>query len=212
MNVLRFSEFLHIDAYQCLELVTVVGTILAFFSSFFIAYRTADILLLEAGFLAVLLSSFGAIGMWLLRWLLFRLMFASGVVKLTSDCPAWWGLKCIPTPVAWYMHSLPGWFHSICVAAAFIIEIPMTFLFFVPLRLVRLVSFYSQVSLHIISVNTQDKAQTSMIFSRFPLTMVVSMLQRRTKRTAAQGLRLLISRHYVYTELFVSLLRCGQLM
>nr|CAH8849489.1 unnamed protein product [Trichobilharzia regenti] len=200
LNVLRFSEFLHIDAYQCLELVTVVGTILAFFSSFFIAYRTAptffvlwvlymsalkvgqpflwfqwDILLLEAGFLAVLLSSFGAvlslprsvasdkIGMWLLRWLLFRLMFASGVVKLTSDCPAWWGLKalhwhyqsqCIPTPVAWYMHSLPGWFHSICVAAAFIIEIPMTFLFFVPLRLVRLVSFYSQVLLQVMIILT----------------------------------------------------------
>ena len=30
--------------------------------------------------------------MWLLRWLLFRLMFASGVVKLTSRCPSWWGL------------------------------------------------------------------------------------------------------------------------
>ena len=29
---------------------------------------------------------------WLVRWLLFRLMFASGVVKLTSRCPAWWGL------------------------------------------------------------------------------------------------------------------------
>lgn len=29
---------------------------------------------------------------WLVRWLLFRLMFASGVVKLTSRCPTWWGL------------------------------------------------------------------------------------------------------------------------
>lgn len=30
--------------------------------------------------------------MWLVKWLLFRLMFASGIVKLTSQCPTWWGL------------------------------------------------------------------------------------------------------------------------
>lgn len=29
---------------------------------------------------------------WLVRWLFFRLMFSSGVVKLTSRCPTWWGL------------------------------------------------------------------------------------------------------------------------
>lgn len=33
-----------------------------------------------------------SITFWLVRWLLFRLMFASGVVKLTSRCPTWWGL------------------------------------------------------------------------------------------------------------------------
>ena len=32
---------------------------------------------------------------WLLRWLLFRLMFASGVVKLQSQCPTWWGLTAL---------------------------------------------------------------------------------------------------------------------
>ena len=59
-----------------------------------------DILLLEAGFLTILLAPLrsGASGshdglmMWLVRWLLFRLMFASGIVKLTSLCPTWWGL------------------------------------------------------------------------------------------------------------------------
>ena len=59
-----------------------------------------DILLLETGFLTILLAPLrsGASGshdglmMWLLRWLLFRLMFASGIVKLTSQCPTWWGL------------------------------------------------------------------------------------------------------------------------
>lgn len=33
--------------------------------------------------------------LWLVRWLLFRLMFASGVVKLTSQCPTWWGLTAL---------------------------------------------------------------------------------------------------------------------
>uniref|UniRef100_A0A094ZYU1 Lipase maturation factor n=1 Tax=Schistosoma haematobium TaxID=6185 RepID=A0A094ZYU1_SCHHA len=53
--------------------------------------------------------------------------------------------ECIPTPVAWYAHHLPGWIHSLCVAATFIIEIPLPLLFFVPFRTTRLVSFYSQV-------------------------------------------------------------------
>lgn len=68
-----------------------------------------DSLLLETGFLALLVAPLrqtrhhkqgGQAGasphedlpFWLVRWLLFRLMFASGVVKLTSRCPAWWGL------------------------------------------------------------------------------------------------------------------------
>ncbi|KAK2167802.1 hypothetical protein NP493_1259g00004 [Ridgeia piscesae] len=65
-----------------------------------------DILLLETGFLTLILAplnKFGfasrpvnhqhdAIGLWLVKWLTFRLMYASGVVKLTSGCPTWWGL------------------------------------------------------------------------------------------------------------------------
>lgn len=71
-----------------------------------------DSLLLETGFLAVLVaplrqpphhkqqpqgglagaSPHEGLPFWLVRWLLFRLMFASGVVKLTSRCPVWWGL------------------------------------------------------------------------------------------------------------------------
>ena len=30
--------------------------------------------------------------LWSVRWLYFRLMFSSGVVKLTSGCPTWWNL------------------------------------------------------------------------------------------------------------------------
>ena len=45
-----------------------------------------DALLLEAGFLSILLGSSPVI-IWLYRWLLFRLIFLSGVVKLASGDP-----------------------------------------------------------------------------------------------------------------------------
>lgn len=70
----------------------------------FYLFSFRDNLLLETGFLCVLVAPLtlirGSRGVrehdrvtfWLVRWLLFRLMFASGVVKLTSRCPTWWGL------------------------------------------------------------------------------------------------------------------------
>ncbi|CAH8498576.1 unnamed protein product [Schistosoma turkestanicum] len=170
-----------------------------------------DILLLESGFIAILLSSFGAvislprvaandkIGMWLLRWLLFRLMFASGVVKLTSECPAWWGLKalhwhyqsqCIPTPLAWYAHHLPGWFHSLCVVGTFIIEIPMPLLFFLPFRTTRLVSFYSQILLQLSIILTGNYN----FFNLLTIALCYSLLKdddfnsRRRRKWTMSGL------------------------
>ncbi len=93
-----------------------------------------DILLLEAGFLAIFLAPpvwwsrpgrdrpppTGAI--FLIRWLLFRLMFCSFVVKLASGDPTWRHLTALqfhyetqPLPpwTAWYMFRLPRWFHTI---------------------------------------------------------------------------------------------------
>ncbi|XP_006876451.1 PREDICTED: lipase maturation factor 2 [Chrysochloris asiatica] len=143
-------------------------------------YFQWDSLLLETGFLAMLVAPLrqppigkqgGPAGarphedlpFWLVRWLLFRLMFASGVVKLTSRCPAWWGLtaltyhyetQCLPTPAAWFAHHLPAWLHRLSVASTFLIEIAMPLLFFAPLRRLRLAAFYSQVLLQILIIIT----------------------------------------------------------
>ncbi|XP_003783130.1 lipase maturation factor 2 [Otolemur garnettii] len=146
-------------------------------------YFQWDSLLLETGFLAVLVaplrqslqgkqvlqggpaeaSPHEALPFWLVRWLLFRLMFASGVVKLTSRCPAWWGLtaltyhyetQCLPTPAAWLAHHLPVWLHKLSVVATFLIEIAMPPLFFAPIRGLRLAAFYSQVLLQVLIVIT----------------------------------------------------------
>lgn len=66
--------------------------------------------------------------LWLVKWLLFRLMFASGVVKLTYMDKTWWNLsalnwhyesQCIPTPVAWYFQKLPVWFHRLSVVMTY---------------------------------------------------------------------------------------------
>ncbi|NXL52144.1 LMF2 factor, partial [Podilymbus podiceps] len=135
-----------------------------------------DSLLLEAGFLAVLVAplrllkwrstawrAHDTVTFWLVRWLLFRLMFASGVVKLTSRCPTWWGLtaltyhyetQCIPTPAAWFAHQLPVWFQKFSVVATYIIEIAVPLLFFAPMRRLRLFAFYSQVLLQVLIILT----------------------------------------------------------
>ena len=43
--------------------------------------------------------------LWLVKWLLFRLMFASGVVKLTYMDKTWWNL----TALNWHYESQVRW-------------------------------------------------------------------------------------------------------
>ncbi|XP_041261521.1 lipase maturation factor 2 [Onychostruthus taczanowskii] len=139
-------------------------------------YFQWDSLLLEAGFLAVLVAPLrllrwgspawrphDAVTFWAVRWLLFRLMFASGVVKLSSRCPTWWGLtaltyhyesQCIPTPGAWLAHQLPVWLQKLSVVATYVIEVAVPVLFFAPLRRLRLFAFYCQVLLQVLIILT----------------------------------------------------------
>lgn len=136
-------------------------------------YFQWDNLLLETGFLCILVAPLtivrgsrsvrehDSVTFWLVRWLLFRLMFASGVVKLTSRCPTWWGLtaltyhyetQCIPTPLAWFAHQLPVWWQKLSVVGTFVIEIAVAPLFFSPLRRLRIGSFYLQILLQVLII------------------------------------------------------------
>lgn len=103
-----------------------------------------DLLLLEAGFLALLLSMAPKLGIWLLRWLLFRFMFLSGAVKLLSGDPTWASLSALsyhfqtqplPTPLAWYAHQFPPNVLVIATVVTFFIELVLPFLIFCPRRL-----------------------------------------------------------------------------
>jgi hypothetical protein len=121
-----------------------------------------DTLLLETGFLAIFLAPasltpWGARGravsllaLWAQRYLLFRLMFASGVVKLTAGDESWWPdltaltwhyeTQPLPAWTSWHVHHLPVWFHKAEVLGTFFVELVVPLLIFLG-RMPRLVAF-----------------------------------------------------------------------
>jgi lipase maturation factor/DCC1-like thiol-disulfide oxidoreductase len=115
-----------------------------------------DGLLLEALFIAFFLAPWG---IWprprtdrpasrgalrLTRWLLFRLLFASAAVKLTSGDPAWRDLTALsyhyetqPLPpwTAWHAHNLPLWIQRVSTGTTLLVEGLVPFLIFTPRRI-----------------------------------------------------------------------------
>ncbi len=136
-----------------------------------------DMLLLETGLLALFVAPWTLrprrattpeppwLGVWLLRWLLFRLMFASGVVKLLHDdpsLPTWHDLtalayhyetQCLPPWTAWYAHHLPLWWHRLSCALMFVIELAVPFLIFGP-RVARLAAAVVFVGFQLLIITT----------------------------------------------------------
>ena len=103
-----------------------------------------DALLLEAGLLAVFFRASPRFFRALSVWLLFRLMFSSGFVKLASLDPTWRNLTALrfhyqtqplPTVVGWYAHQLPAAIQKASAAAMFAVELAVPFFYFAPRRL-----------------------------------------------------------------------------
>ena len=101
-----------------------------------------DILLLETAFLTVF-AGYSRLIVWLYRWLLFRLMFLSGAVKLLSGDPTWRGFEAmsvhfqtqpIPTPLAWYANQIPPSFQQFSTGAVFFVELLIPLLILGPRR------------------------------------------------------------------------------
>jgi predicted DCC family thiol-disulfide oxidoreductase YuxK len=135
----------------------------------FLAFQW-DILLLETGFLAIFFAPWQllpglrrespppAIARWLLWWLLFRLVFESGVVKLSWNDPTWRDLTALtfhyetqplPTWIGWYAHQLPVWFQKFSCAGMFAVELGAPFLIFTPRRL-RFVGCGAMIGLQVL--------------------------------------------------------------
>ncbi len=148
-----------------LGFVPVISLVLLFVSylSLTIAGQTFfsfqwDILLLETGFLAIFFAPWqfrwkwsgkaaslavSGAGLFLLQFLLFKLMFMSGVVKLTSGDDCWANLTALdyhywsqplPTMFAWWADKTPQWIKEFSVAFCLFVEIIVPFFIWAPRR------------------------------------------------------------------------------
>ena len=142
----------------------------AFYLSLTIAGQTFlsfqwDVLLLEAGFLSIFLAPWrlwpreliflpgspptataapvSRAGLFLLKFLLFKLMLMSGMVKLTSGDDCWWNLTALdyhywsqplPTVFGWWADKSPEWFKHFSVAFCLGVEIIVPFFIWAPRR------------------------------------------------------------------------------
>jgi hypothetical protein len=83
------------------------------------------------------------VGFFLLKLLLFKLMFMSGVVKLSSQDESWWQLTALdyhywtqplPTVIGWWSDQHPEWFKKFSVAFCLVVEIIAPFFIWAPRR------------------------------------------------------------------------------
>src|SRR2546421_5080496 len=103
-----------------------------------------ETLLLEAGFLAIFLGAGPTIPAWplilLFRWLVFRVEFGAGLIKLRGD-RCWRDLTCLyyhhetqpmPNPLSWFFHNLPKPMHRMEVLGNFFAQLVVPFFLFTP--------------------------------------------------------------------------------
>ena len=122
-------------------------------------------LLLEAGFMAIFVaptrrpSQPSPIFIWLERWLLFRLLFASGMAKLMSGDPTWRNLTALHYHYETSADSFPLWrgmrtsfrfgFRSFRRGECFSLKSSYPFSFFLPRRF-RYFAFWVEVILQVL--------------------------------------------------------------
>ncbi|MHB8632215.1 MAG: lipase maturation factor family protein [Candidatus Limnocylindria bacterium] len=103
-----------------------------------------ETLLLEAGFLAIFLGpawTFAPLPLvYLVRWLVFRVEFGAGLIKLRGD-ECWRDLTCLyyhhetqpmPNPLSWYFHHLPRALHRLEVLGSHVAQLVVPWLLFAP--------------------------------------------------------------------------------
>lgn len=153
-----------------------------------------DALLLETGFIAILVSPWRRpavtsspgrffLRVLLVRWLLFRLMMESGFVKFSSGDPTWRELTALnfhfetqplPTWIGWFAHQLPEFLLKASTIGMFVIELLVPLLIFAPRRL-RLFSFFPLVGLQWIILLTGNYG----FFNLLTIVLCLSLLDDR---------------------------------
>jgi len=163
----------------------------------FLGYQW-DALLLEAGFLAIFLSPLGLtpgrrqpsrIVMFLFRWLLFRLMLLSGLVKLASGDVTWRRLSAmrfhyqtqpLPTWTSWYMQQQPVWFATFSTGLVLIIEIAAPMFIFATRRR-RIASLILLVTLQLLIAATGNYGFFNLLALVLCLTLVDDAAWRKLR-------------------------------
>ncbi len=121
-----------------------------------------DVLLSEAGAARHLCRYTPPVRVWLFRWLVFRLTFTSGLVKLQSGDAAWRNLTAmhyhfetqpLPNPVAWLVYQQPMWLAKAETAFTFAAELLAPLLFFAPRR-ARHIGAWITIALQLLILST----------------------------------------------------------
>ena len=212
------------------EIVPVISLIALFvlYLSLTIAGQTFlsfqwDILLLEAGFLAIFFAPwqlwrkrdreppFSRLGFFLLKLLLFKLMLMSGVVKLTSSDESWgwlgrswhWDLATaldyhywsqpLPTIFAWWMDQSAEWFKHFSVAFCLAVEIIVPFFIWTPRR-PRLIACGLLIFLQLVIALTGNYCFFNLLTIALCLLLIDDAVWRRQRGTLHGGTRAVVSK------------------
>ena len=142
-----------------------------------------DNLLLEAGFLFIFYSIRPSRTIiWLFRWLLFRLMFDSGLVKVLSGDLNWAHLTALtyhywtqplPNIISWYAGQLPLWFQKLSCIVVFIVELFMPFLIFCG-SWGRQIAFWAICGLQILIILTGNYCFFNLLTIGLCLTLLIN--------------------------------------
>jgi hypothetical protein len=168
-----------------------------------------DALLIEATFLAVWIAPWSLLPLWsrprpprlarwLIVWLLFRLMFLSGAVKLSSGDPNWAHLTALsfhfetqplPTPLAWSAHQLPPWLLRASCALMFVIELGLPWLFFVRWRRARHAAALATIAFMLLIALTGNYTFFNLLTIILCLPLLDDAFWRRPPASTVRSLR-----------------------
>lgn len=104
--------------------------------------------------------------LWLIRLLLFKLMFLSGLVKIASGDAAWRDMTAmnyhyetqpLPVPLAWFVAKLPEFMQKLSTFMMFVIELGFPFLIF-GIRPLRMLAVGGLVFLQLLIISTGNYA------------------------------------------------------
>ena len=175
-----------------------------------------DILLLETGFLAMFLAPWrlwarmddppvSGFALFLLKFLLFKLMLMSGVVKLTSGDDCWWNLTALdyhywsqplPTVFAWWADQHAVWFKQFSVGLCLFIEIVVPFFLWAPRR-PRLVAAGLLIFLQVAIAVTGNYCFFNLVTVALCLLLIDDAVAG-TARSAVRGQRSLPERYSTF--------------